>query len=348
MKTLAFVSSGARFRIVAGAVLAVGVTLALGVQAAPALTGQALVDRYRQCWSQFNQKQWAEFASCYGPKSVSVAPGLPEAKGSTAILDKHARPIAQAFPDIAGELQLVVADGKRLMSVALMQGTHTGPLAGPGGTIPATGKKIGLLAAHGVEASGTTAAAREWYMQDAGTMMGQLGLSPAPSRPALAKGAGTTQVVIATGSAQEKANLVAAKKLYAAFNARDKGMAEMVTDDVVDRNQSAPKDVVGKKAVTEFISGFWQMSSDVKVAMPAMWAAGDYVVAVGTFAGVNDGAMPAMGLPRTGKKFKVDIAEISRWKDGKMAELWPFFNGAQLAVQLGLMPPPPAPVTAKY
>jgi predicted ester cyclase len=272
MNTKRFDWKGTRLRVLAGTVLAVGVTLALGAQAAPALSGQALVDRYRQCWALFNQRNWAEFATCYGPKSVSVAPGLPDAKGGTAILDKHARPIVVAFPDIAGELQLVIADGKRVMSVALMQGTHTGPLAGPGGSIPATGKKLGQLVAHGVEASGTTTAGREWFIQDAGTMMAQLGLSPAPARPALARGAGTTQVVLATGSAQEKANLAAARKLYAAFNTRDKGMSEMVTDDVVDRNQSMPKDVVGKAAVTQFISGFWQMSSDVKVAMPAMWA----------------------------------------------------------------------------
>ena len=96
-------------------------------------------------------------------------------------------------------------------------------------------------------------------MQDAGTMLGRLGLSPAPSRPALARGAATTQAVIATGSAQEKANLAAADKLYAAFDAQDKGMAEIVTDDVVDRNQSAATDVVGKRWSAEFISGFWQM-----------------------------------------------------------------------------------------
>jgi predicted ester cyclase len=340
-------SNRAGVRVLAGGVLAVALTLALGAQAAPALTGQALVDRYRACWTLFNQKSWDEFARCYAPDARSMAPGLPEARGGKQILEKHARSIAAAFPDITGEQQLIVADGKRLMSVTLMRGTHTGPLAGPGGTIPATGKKIGLLAAHGIESGGGAVAGREWYVQDGGTMMGQLGVSPAPSRPPLARGADGPTVVVATGSAQEKANLAAARKMYAAFNAHDKAMADLFTDDVVDRNPAVPTDVAGKQAVAAFIAGFWQMSSDVRISTPAMWAAGDYVVTVGSFAGVNDGAMPGMGLPRTGKKFKVDIIEIGRWKDGKLAELWPFFNGAQLAGQLGLMPPPP-PVTAKH
>jgi predicted ester cyclase len=331
-------------RVAAVALAGVIFAAAAGALAAPPLTGQALVDRYTGCWKLFNEKNWAEFGKCYGPASASVAPGLPEARGARAILDRHARPLAAAFPDVAGELQLVLASGPRLMSVALMRGTHTGPLAGPGGAIPPTGKKIGLLAAHGVESGAGVTAAREWFLQDGGTMMAQLGLSPAPARPVLGKGAaGAPKVVLAAGSDEEKRNLAAAKAMYAAFDRRDPNMSALFTDDVVDHNPSVPADISGRQPVAQLIAGFWQMSSNVKLRTETAWAAGDYVVTIGKFSGVNDGDMPAMGLHRTGKKFAVDIVEITRWKDGKLAELWPFFNGVQLATQLGLMP---APATA--
>jgi predicted ester cyclase len=109
---------------------------------------------------------------------------------------------------------------------------------------------------------------------------------------------------------------------------------------VVDHDQTAPADIKGLAAVNEHIQGFWQMSSNVKYTTPVLFAAGDYTVAIGQVAGTNDGDLPAMGIKKTGKSFKVDLIELIRWKDGKAVEQWPFFNGMQLAEQLGLLPAP--------
>jgi predicted ester cyclase len=315
-------------------------TGALGAAPASAagLTGKALADRYNECWTFFSAKNWAEFARCYAKDAVSTAPGLPEARGAAEILAKHAQPLAAAMPDVTGEPQLMLVSGNQAASVALVRGTNTGPLPGP--AMPATGKKVGQIVAHAIEAHGTAAAAKEWFIMDGGTFMAQLGLSKMPARAALATGAAQPSVVIATGSASEKANLAAAKKGYALFNKHDPSMFTAMADDVVDRDQAAPADRQGKAAVSEVIKGFWQMSSKAKLDLPVMFAAGDYVVAIGRCTGVNDGDNPGMGLKKTGRKFDVDLVEITKWRQGKLVELWPFMDGAQLAMQLGLIPPP--------
>jgi len=314
-------------------------TLAAEASAAP-LTGQALVDRYGECWKLFNNKSWDEFTKCYGKDSVSTAPGLPPAKGAAEIVEKHAKPLAGAMPDVNGEWQLTLASGNKVFAVALLRGTHTGPLPGPGGTIPATNKKFGQLVVHGVESGPKALAQKEWFIQDTGTFLAQLGLSKAPARAAMTKGNADRPVVIATGSATEKANLAAARKVYQLFNKHDAKMIDMFAEEIIDSDQAMPADTRGKAAGHEKVKGFWQMSSNVKIETPVLFAAGDYVVAVGRFGGTNDGDNAGMGLKKTGKKFNVDIVEISKWRDGKVVQLWPFYDGMQLAMQLGLVPTP--------
>jgi predicted ester cyclase len=311
-----------------------------GQAAEKPLTGQALADRYAACWQQFNNAQWDEFVKCYGPGTVSVAPGQPTAKGGPDIVDKHAKPIKTAMPDVSGELQLVVVSGRNAATVALMRGTHMGPLATPAGEIPPTRKRVGQLVAHAIESGPSALASKEWFVQDGGNLMAQLGLSKAPGRPALEKGAAERPVVVATGSAAEKANLATARKAYALFDRHDKKIGELLASDVVDHDQTVPADVHGHDAVAEHMAGLWAMSSNAKLATPVLFAAGDYTVAIGRITGKNDGDMPAMGLKKTGKAFNLDFVEFIRWKDGKIAEQWPFINSMQMAMQLGLIPPP--------
>jgi predicted ester cyclase len=147
-------------------------------------------------------------------------------------------------------------------------------------------------------------------------------------------------VVVATGSATEKANLAAASKAYALFNKHDKALADLFSADVVDHDQTVPADLKGVTAEMEHNVGFWKMASNVKCVPAVHFAAGDYTVAIGQISGKNDGDIPEMGVKKTGKSFKLDFIELIRWKDGKAVEEWPFWNGMQLAEQLGLLAVP--------
>jgi predicted ester cyclase len=305
------------------------------------LEGQALVDAYTSCWGHFNKRAWDDFKGCYAKDAFSTSSGLPDGHGPGSV-EVHAKPFVAAFPDVAGAQQLILASGSTVASITLITGTNSGPLKTPAGELPPTGKKFGQLVAHVVQSGDGATAKREWLVNDNGTLMAQLGVAKMPARPAILSGVAKPVVVVATGSAAEKQNLASAKKMYGHFNARDKRMMDVLADNVIDANPAVPADVVGKDAVAGFINGFWGMSSNVRFETSQQFAAGDYVVTVASFGGVNDGDHPGMGLKKTGKRFKTAIIEITKWQDGKVVQLWPFFDGADLARQLGLVPPPPA------
>jgi predicted ester cyclase len=332
-------------RVAAFATLGLLVGAGGPVSAEGAPTGKALADRYSQCWQNFNEANWDEFLKCYGPATPSVAPGMLPAKGGKAIVDKHAKTFRAALPDVIGELQLMVVNGRNAATIALMHGTHTGPLASPAGDIPPTNKRLGQVVAHSIESGPGAIASKEWFIQDGATFMAQLGLSKNPARGAVDKmptAIAGSPVVVATGSAVEKSNLAAARKAYALFNRHDKKLAETASPDIVDHDQTAPADITGVAAEMDHTVALWQMSSNVRCTTPILFAAGDYTVAIGQLLGKNDGDAPAMGLKKTGKSFGLDYIEFIRWKDGKAVELWPFVNSMQLAMELGLMPPPAA------
>lgn len=88
-----------------------------------------------------------------------------------------------AFPDMQVEVQSMLETGDRVAAEVRFTGTHTGPLAGPGGELPPSGKRIDMQAADFLTVSGGQITSWRVYI-DMGTFMGQLGLGPAPSHAA--------------------------------------------------------------------------------------------------------------------------------------------------------------------
>lgn len=85
-----------------------------------------------------------------------------------------------AFPDLVIKHTNVFQGDNGYVALEFEgDGTHTGPLAGPGGTIPATGKTVKFLVCevHRV-VDGKIASIHNY--QDSGSLMRQLGLMPAP------------------------------------------------------------------------------------------------------------------------------------------------------------------------
>jgi predicted ester cyclase len=312
--------------------------------AAPAMpTGEELAKRYQDCWGYFNAKDYDNFKTCYAPGVVSdfVDSGMPPATGWDEVHAKHDAPIDEALPDRKGTVELTLINGSNGVTIALFTGTHTGTFKTPAGDIPATNKKVGLQVAHAVHFADGKSVDKEWYFQDAGTMLAQLGVSKAPARPASDKPWPTSETVIAKDDDTEKRNLENTKKLNDIFNKHDmKAFAEMLGDGLVWSEIGVPMDWDKKTAITaheDMMKGF----SDLSITTTTMWAAGDYVVMTGIFAGTNDGDVKAMGLKKTGKKVSLDYLQLYKWdKDGKLVGSWGFWNSAAFAMQLGLAPPP--------
>ena len=206
----------------------------------------------------------------------------------------------------------------------------------PGGKpIAPTNKKIGYVMGLVVDlADGAVANERQYA--DNTTMLAQLGVIKAPSRPVMAA-SGAPTVVVSTGSDAERANVETFRANMAAFNAHDqKALASMNAADGVFHDYTQAKDMDSKANITglvELFKGF----PDAMLEAASMWGAGDYVVTEGTFSGTNKGAVPMMGIKKpTGKAAKVRFLEITKIEGGKVKEDWLVFDSLAFAAQLGL------------
>ena len=81
-----------------------------------------------------------------------------------------------AFPDAKGQITNQVAAGDQVATEVAFRGTHTGPLAGPAGSIPATGKSVAMTGAFVQSFRNGKVQAERGYFDMAG-MMQQLGLA---------------------------------------------------------------------------------------------------------------------------------------------------------------------------
>jgi predicted ester cyclase len=314
--------------------------------APPPATADERAKWFKDCWAQFNGKDWNKFTGCYAEQATSeqVDMGMPPLAGRANVIDKNAKVFATAFPDLVGENQLTIVSGNDILSVVLLKGTHKGTLPGPQGEIPATNKKIGYLAVQHVQ---TTPDGRlvqkERFIYDGGTFMSQLGLSPMPARKALEQGWAEKPSLISSGSEAEKASLAVLGAYTAAFNKHDAtALAATVTDDVTFSDLSAPADRVGKKEVLKSSEEMFKGFPDAKMDQTAAWAAGDFVISTGRFAATNTGDMPSMKLKKTGKAVNVEYYMVTKVAGGKVKNSWLFSNGMAFAGQLGMLPPPKA------
>jgi len=311
--------------------------------AAPApLTSAERAAWYQACWGHFNAKAWDQFKACYadGIESEQIDSGRPVVKGVDAVL-ASTKELTTAFPDIRGSGQLILVNGDTLVSVYVLNGTHTGPLTGADGqSLPPTSKPIGYLQAHWVQTDATgNKAVKEAFYADSGTMMAQLGVNPAPARPVMISATTSPSVAIAGGSPAEQRNADAFKAQMAAFNSHDaKAASADNAPDAVFHELAAPKDSSAKESVAGLVAMF-KAFPDATLVPASVWGAGDYVVAVGRFQGTNTGPFPMMGVKKaTGKAVGVGFLEIARFENGKVKEDWLFYNGMAFASQLGLMP----------
>lgn len=95
------------------------------------------------------------------------------------------------------------------------------------------------------------------------------------------------------------------------------------------------------KYVTSFIP-------DARItAHPVCISSGDWTGMIGVFEGTfskpmaqSDGSKP---VPPTGKPFRIQMATISHWQGGAMNQVMLFWDNADLAKQIGLMPGPVTP-----
>lgn len=317
--------------------------------AAPAeatLSGKDLADKYQKCVGLINDGKFDDFTStCVAADYKGHDMDMGDMSGADSIKTEF-QSLKTAFPDWKMSPQLIMISGRNILGVELSTGTNSGPMKmGGGPEMPATNKKMGALMFHKLAINDQNKATEEWAYQDPTTMMGQLGALPKtapPTRPAMDKGwDGAPIVVVTADNDAEKKNLATVKAMDDAFNAHKvDAMLASISDDFVESDQADGQDGKGKKDAEKNIKMFQTAFPDGKLTEDSAYAAGDYVVVLGTFEGTNTGDMGPM--KKTGKKVSMHYAEINKLKDGKITNLWRFRNGMAMATQLGLMPAPGA------
>ncbi|MEW6043764.1 MAG: ester cyclase [Thermoproteota archaeon] len=89
------------------------------------------------------------------------------------------------------------------------------------------------------------------------------------------------------------------------------------------------------------IQAMFVYAPDTRVTShPIGFGSGQWTAATGVIEGTFTQPMPLPDggvIPPTGKSFKVTVATIARWEDGRIAEEHLFWDNAEIAKQMGLI-----------
>jgi steroid delta-isomerase-like uncharacterized protein len=116
---------------------------------------------------------------------------------------------------------------------------------------------------------------------------------------------------------------------------RDESVAdEILAEDFVNHAE-VPGLPTDREGVKILFRAFWTAFPDFRMEIHDMFGAGDRVATRKTFRGTHDGEFT--GIPPTGRMVGVDIIDIVRYEDGKLAEHWNVVDQLGLMRQLGVV-----------
>lgn len=265
---------------------------------------------------------------------VKVAGAPQETSGREAVSQSYAK-LFEAFPDYKAAANRVFVKGDQVAVEWDFNATHKGNLYG----IPATEKPVG---AQGVDLdwfSPEGLIKEQHVFYDGGTMLSQIGISKMKSRP-IPTLPGKPEVIVSKGGPEEATNVDAMKKMSDALdNKKVDDFVALIDDKATFDDYTQPAGMTGgktdaKKYIKELNTGF----PDGKHTTVSTLAVNDFVIAEGTLEGTHKGTF--FGIPATKKTVKLAYVDIFQFKDGKMIHGWSYANGADFAMQLGLMPKP--------
>jgi steroid delta-isomerase-like uncharacterized protein len=140
---------------------------------------QDLIKRAEDWLEAFNAGDWQRFAAGMTPDVVYEETGTQRRVDGVDAYVQLCQGWKQAFPDVRGTIRNVVASGDTVAQEVTWEGTHTGPLEGPGGPLPPSGRRITIPATLWITFSGDQGKEVHHHL-DVLTLLGQLGALPAP------------------------------------------------------------------------------------------------------------------------------------------------------------------------
>jgi steroid delta-isomerase-like uncharacterized protein len=146
-----------------------------------------MIDLIKKHLADFSAGNWSEYKADLAPDVVyEERATMQRAKGVDEYL-KLIQRWKQAFPDLKATVLDAFASEDRVFAEVEWEGTQSGPLQGPFGTIPATNKHGQVRAALAFRIKDGKIAEEDHYF-DLFTLLGQLGIGPSlaarPEQPA--------------------------------------------------------------------------------------------------------------------------------------------------------------------
>lgn len=114
---------------------------------------------------------------------------------------------------------------------------------------------------------------------------------------------------------------------------------EFYPSDFVIHEVDISEDLVGIDAYKEYVTDTRTMCPDYNCTLEEIIVKDDKIVARYTVTGTNTGQFG--DLPPTGKKLRISVINIFRVANGKLAEVWIYYNLAAVLQQLGYTITPP-------
>ncbi|HLX13572.1 MAG TPA: ester cyclase [Bacteroidota bacterium] len=137
----------------------------------------------------------------------------------------------------------------------------------------------------------------------------------------------------------QESNKKHTREAFDALNASDwSKFCTFVADNFAEHNPG-PGEGPGCKGVTDFFTGFKKAFPDLKMTIQDIVASGDEVWVRSIVTGTQKGDF--MGIPASGKSFKIDGYDVIKIKNGKATDHWGVLDMASMMQQIGGVPPPP-------
>lgn len=142
----------------------------------------ANIEQVGKRWVElFDKKDLRGLMTLYAENCVNAQPHLPQPIKGKKATEEDFGAFFKAFPDAKFAATQTVASGDTLAMEWTFTGTQNGALTSPGGTIPASGKRVSIKGAEfiRVDSQGLIVDERGYF--DLVSFMTQLGAMPQPS-----------------------------------------------------------------------------------------------------------------------------------------------------------------------
>ncbi|MDP9237527.1 MAG: ester cyclase [Chloroflexota bacterium] len=140
---------------------------------------QDLIKVAKELVEAFNKEDWDRYMALYGTGSLYNEVGTGRQLRGKAEILPALQSWRKAMPDVRGTVTNAFATGNKAVLEVTWKGTQTGPMDGPGGTLPPSDKSQTTPAAWVFEFEGDKVKESRHYF-DMMSFMQQIGAMPQP------------------------------------------------------------------------------------------------------------------------------------------------------------------------